>query len=817
MAALSAGIDLALEDTAPDQAQMKWTIEVSRPLLQLLADDPSAIDRIRSAHARGRLAVTAGYLNMTQLVSHGGYDRMLDHVNSMRAQGLAVGVVQHGDINGVSWGLVSSMTRHQVPNLVMALNPDHGRPPAPQPSLFWWRGPDGSRVLVVLHSHYVTATDWGMLDGRHPDEAAVADYLSSVEKRDDYEFPFVVVHAAFDNRAPSRAIAASVESWNRAHPELPMTIVTVDEAIARYRSHDLSALPEYSGEWADWWAHGHGSSAAEVAVAREAARIARASQAVIGLANAGGLGLPKPEVRGQWYAQPFAAQSHSQVVASLDSVHDQLCLFEEHTWGAAEAVRSPHSRFTKVHWHAKAGFSYGAYEQAHVLSAQALGRVADASGPPPLYSTGRAAKEILLVNPSPEPQEEILRAPYDGGELEVHTRLNPYQVTILDALSASDFTVVDHEGPTALCLGPYTITIDPQRGGVTSILDGGLELVDPSSNVPLAGLIDEVVVEGSDHPALANRRMFHPSTPGPNFEHRVAVGPSRISQRIGSGWTDATYHVVLDGVMTAEVRLAVVGRTIHLTVTVDKRERYDMESVFVSFPFEVNRPRFLVETADAVFEAFDEQLPDTCRDWYSIQYAVGVTNDDRGVLWGSLDAPLVQLSGFHTGTWSRDRVADSGHINSWLYNNLYFTNFRAAQGGLDVFRYRFEPTTRIRPHDVRALGRRLATPVIARALASTPRVDELAHLLVREPGVEISDPQPTADGGSLFRLNTASEPGNVVHLGWSRGSVEVTDGIVTTSLREGQWQAWDTHNLGEITLIVRAGERKPNEHDAVRS
>lgn len=815
--ALSVGVDLALEDAGPNRAQMKWTVEVSRPLLQLLADDPTATDRVVRAHRKGRLAVTAGYLNMTQLVGHGGYDRMLGRVDGLRALGLESTVVQHGDINGLSWGLVSSMARHGIPNLVMALNPDHGRPPTTQPSLFWWKGPDDSRVLVILHAHYITATEWGMLDGQHPDESAVAKYVAGLEARDDYTFPFAVVHAAFDNRAPSRDLASSVESWNSAHPEIPMKIVTVDEAVARYREHDLTTLPEYSGEWADWWAHGHGSSAAEVAVAREATRLARASQAVIGLANAGGLGLPEPAVRGQWYAQPFIAQSHSGVVEALDSLHEQLCLFEEHTWGAAEAVRSPHSRFSKVHWHAKAGFAYRAYEQAHVLSAQALGRVADASGPPPLYSTGRAAKEVLLVNPSSEPQEEILQVAYDGGEIEVHAQLDPYEVKMIDAFDESDVSVVEHEGPIALDLGPYTIRFDPERGGITSIVDDGFELVDTNSSVPFAGLVDEVVVADSAHPALSNRRMFHPSTPGPLFGHEVAVGSPRITQRIGSGWSDVTYQVVLEGVLKATVSLGVVGRTVHLSVTVEKPERYEIESVFVAFPFAVDRPRFLVETADAVFEAFVEQLPDTCRDWYSIQYAVGVTSDDHGVLWGSLDAPLVQLSGFHTGTWSRDRSPGNGHINSWLYNNLYFTNFRAAQGGRDIFRYRFEPTGPIDRDAVQTLGRRLSTPIIARALASTPRVEFLPHLLVREPGVEISVPEPTADGCSRIRLNTTTLVGPVVHLGWSSGTVEVSDGSVHKQLREGQWEPWDTRSAGEITLTLRTEERKTDGNKAVTS
>jgi hypothetical protein len=255
----------------------------------------------------------------------------------------------------------------------------------------------------------------------------------------------------------------------------------------------------------------------------------------------------------------------------------------------------------------------------------------------------------------------------------------------------------------------------------------------------------------------------------------------------------------------------VVGSHVQLAVTVDKRERYEIESVFASFPFAISHPRFLVETADAVFQAFDDQLPDTCRDWYSIQNAIGLQGDDRGILWGTLDAPLVQLSGFHTGTWSRDRKAEKSHINSWLYNNLYFTNFRAAQSGRDVFRFTFESTSAVSKSNVYDFGRRLSTPIIARALASNLRVHEMAHLMVQEPEVEVSNPVPTADGETQIRLNTTRLNKPVVHVSWSRGSVQISDGNVQAVLRAGEWNRLDTNNQGEITLTLRAEERKGNE------
>jgi len=155
---------------------------------------------------------------------------------------------------------------------------------------------------------------------------------------------------------------------------------------------------------------------------------------------------------------------------------------------------------------------------------------------------------------------------------------------------------------------------------------------------------------------------------------------------------------------------------IDLAVHIAKPERFGPESVFVAFPFAFTEPEFLLETAGAVFAADTEQLPDTSKDWYSIQHAVGVRGSRHAVLWGSVDAPLVQLGGFHTGEWARTLEAPVGHIDSWVMNNLHFTNFQARQEFTGTLHYRFRPA----PADglreaVARYGLDLALPLQARA------------------------------------------------------------------------------------------------------
>ncbi|HEX6606376.1 MAG TPA: hypothetical protein VF276_05605, partial [Chloroflexia bacterium] len=182
--------EAALADDSP--AAFRWTVEISRPLLAFLRGAvPADVARLQALVARGRMAVTAGYLHMTQLIGHEEYVRFFLPVREIRERyGLPVSIVQHGDINGLSWGVVPLMREAGLDCLVMALNPDHGRAPFEQPSVFWWAGPDGARVLVCLNPHYSTTNNpWELTAGRI--EAAIAPLAALVartEARSDYPF-----------------------------------------------------------------------------------------------------------------------------------------------------------------------------------------------------------------------------------------------------------------------------------------------------------------------------------------------------------------------------------------------------------------------------------------------------------------------------------------------------------------------------------------------------------------------------------------------------------------------------------------------------
>jgi hypothetical protein len=755
---------LAAVHDRPGAEQFRWTFEVARPVLKFVRTaGEEELDALRRLAAAGRVSVTGGYLNMTQLPSAAEFDAAYELLAELHAAGLPVRTEQHGDVNGIAWGTVEAMHRAGITRLVMALNPDHGRAPYEQPTGFWWEGVSGRRSFVWLSTHYGIGEEWGIVDG----DTALAvdridDFVKQLEARTDYPYDTALVHAANDNRWPTARFLDVVRAWNEQRPDRPMRTATIDEALDVLEEQARRAdVPVARGEWSDWWSHGHGSTAREIAVYRAARSFARAAQTTLALARLQPAAATPALAEVIGYRRgPVRLRDDAEVLADLGRVDEQLLLFGEHTWGSWETYSKPHSIFSHSHWNGKAAFGYEAYDLARDLAIEGMFRLA--AGP-----SAQDVAGILAVNPSERERREPVEVEIDGR----------WRARTVVTVPAFGIAVAPVPQPPAtepgyeVALGHYRALVDPRRGGVVSLLDArtGRELVDGSVAHALGALVVEQVAPGARHPMLdENPKLFHPDHPGPPFARRPAVGDAVPTVWRGAGVAQISWRGSAPGVpeVTSTLTLYADLDVIDLDVAVVKPEHLGPESIFLAFPFAVRSPRFLLETAGAVYEAETEQLPDTSKDWYSIQHAVGVSDGERGVLWGSFDAPLVQLGGFHTGRWARHLDVHGGHVNSWLMNNLHFTNFQARQDGTGRYRYRFAPVDRpITRAEVRRYGRDLLEPVQARQYVGPARLGP-SGLRVTPADRLLAEVRPVDGGAVRVRLRNPDPVPVSAVVGW---------------------------------------------------
>jgi alpha-mannosidase len=485
-------------------------------------------------------------------------------------------------------------------------------------------------------------------------------------------------------------------------------------------------------------------------------------------------------------------RSEAELVSDLADVDESLLMFGEHTWGSWETYSKPHSTFSHSHWNAKAAFAYEAYDLARDLAIEGMFRLAASGSPAPGDVDGHSEEivdGILVVNPTERPRREPVEVEIDG-----HRR-----VRTVAAAPAFGTAVVPVPPPLSeeegyeLALGAFRVQVDPRRGGVVSLVDTrtGRELVDGTVPHGLGALVVEQVAPGARHPMLdENPKLFRPENPGPEFVRRPAVGDRVPTVSRSADVARITWRGAAAGVPAVATTLTLYANldVVDLDVDLVKPERLGPESIFVAFPFDLPSPRFLLETAGAVYEAEREQLPDTSKDWYSIQHAIGVVGGEHGILWGSFDAPLVQLGGFHTGEWARRLEVAGGHVNSWLMNNLHFTNYQAQQEGTRRYRYRFAPAAGpITPERVAVYGRDLLEPLQGRHYTG-PVASGPSGLRVEPADRLLAEVRPVGAGTVRVRLRN---PGDAP-----------VDAVVSWAAQQ-QTVAIAGHQVADVTLPIR--------------
>ncbi len=141
--------------------------------------------------------------------------------------------------------------------------------------------------------------------------------------------------------------------------------------------------------------------------------------------------------------------------------------------------------------------------------------------------------------------------------------------------------------------------------------------------------------------------------------------------------------------ITLRVRLYHGLKRLDLRCELDKEETTAKEGVYIAFPFacEVERGGLWLEYPDAITEPLKDQHSSACRDWYAVQRWLAASDGEATVVLSPLDSPLVTLGGPTASTWLRQLSLKRAHVFAYVMNNYWYTNYKASQGGRQVFRF----------------------------------------------------------------------------------------------------------------------------------
>jgi hypothetical protein len=142
------------------------------------------------------------------------------------------------------------------------------------------------------------------------------------------------------------------------------------------------------------------------------------------------------------------------------------------------------------------------------------------------------------------------------------------------------------------------------------------------------------------------------------------------------------------------------------------------EAVLFEFPFAAEDPEVRIDVPFADIRVERDQIPGSGKNYFSAQRWVDVSDERGGVTLTTLDAPLIQLGRIRTDavvTGWLDRAEESATVYSYVMNNYWETNYRAAQDDEVTFRYSIRGHGAFDAAQAERFGREAAAPLLVRA------------------------------------------------------------------------------------------------------
>jgi hypothetical protein len=761
---LRRAIDLARKTADyPSDARFRWNPEGLWAVEAYLAetDEPQQEAFLEAVHS-GAIGLDALYANeLTGLCRPEELFEVLRCARRLTADyNLTIDSAMISDIPGYTWGLVPVLAESGVKYLSLGPNRAHriGQTLSAwgdRPS--YWHSPCGQHKVLCwmagqgyswFHGTSRTTERFGdrLLTSAFDGERLLT-YLNQLE-RNGYPYDMVQLRYSIgtDNGPPDSGLSDFVRSWNEKYVYPRLVLTTNRDMFQDFEQRYGDSIPSARGDFTPYWEDGAASTAHETALNRAAAE--RLVQAETLWTMLRPTAFPAGDFEAAWR---------------------NVVLFDEHTWGSWNSISEPESAFTHRQWDIKRNFALEADRRSHELLAGATANLVPASkgaGGFAVFNTSSWPRSELMVLPAEWTRAGDRVTDREGGPVPSQ-RLTTGELAVLaedvPALGAAVYTVATgkaftdgnvHVSGTQLANGVITVDIDPQTGTIISLRHREIdaELVDQSH---IAGLGDYLYVKGRlpDRPQRSEVLNVRVVEPGP------LVATVRIEARAPGCES-----------LTREVRVTAGCAHVEVVADLEKRKVYDPEAVYIGFPFAVAQPTVRVDLAWSIMRPEVDQLPGACRNYFTAQRWVDVSNDRYGITLATIDAPLIEIGELTTDAtvvgW-RKRAESAGLLYSYVMNNYWETNYRAGQPGHARIRYAILPHGRFDAAAAKRFGLERSRPLVAVPLeeGQVPVTEPLVDVTPSE--VIVSRLKPSEDGRALMvRLFNASERVQDATLRW---------------------------------------------------
>ena len=697
-------LDAALEACLRD-GRFRWTAEAL-----LTVDDwwrgatPERRRELISVVQRGQMDIMALPFNQAPFLDARQWKQAFAWAPESLWKELRPEAAMQNDVNGFPRAGAIRLLDRGIRHLLMGINADSGGPPFRRPSAFWWKMPDGRRMFVWLGDHYGTAhgffesRSWirgqpkGAETAHRPPRAGDflrtdAESLRAAHRHflqrlgrleaEGYEFERLILSYTnqwrYDNDPPFPPLADFVEAWNRLGLAPGLRLTTATQAVREMEREVGESVPVREGEWTDWWANGDASGPREVAASRFAKRHLGAALA------------------------PVWGELNDPARRRVEEILKDLCLFDEHTWGANVSISRPDSLET-----------IGQYAEKSLLAYRPLAQAEWLLGQRARTRLGEEPEGVYIVNTAPAAFSgwasfplNALREDYRSVEEAAGARS---AALLKDPKSGRAKVWVEQAAPASILrlrLSPREVQepVPEERLTVKGDASGWpVAVAWPGLNGRLleAGTGDFVSVEvvpPADRRTIAD---LHKTTDAAKREvmRQKALKEVRASYRKTE--VEETPHTMVFSQAFDHPRLARAGRRLEvwrreprarLTVRFERVSSLAPEVFYLQFTFPEagTLPRF--SNGGVPFVPFRDQLEGSCRDYFAIDGWAHYETRDGHWLWVSRDAPLVSVGGPHTLARRSTEPSDPHRLMAMIFDNFWHTNFVANSHGEMEFQF----------------------------------------------------------------------------------------------------------------------------------
>jgi hypothetical protein len=683
-----------------------------------------------------------------------------------RAHGTPFNYANITDVPSYSWSYASILAAAGIPYLFAGSNNDR----APvlllghlnENSPFWWKGPDGGKVLMWYSRHYMQMQFlFGLPPLTETGEELLPIFLEMYGHPSYHASAAIIFGTQVENTDLFPQQAALADQWNTKYAYPHIEYSGFHDALAEIARQFGSDIPTIRGDGGPYWEDGIASDAFYAAVERENESRAPSAEK---LATISALVNPRLEIDRR----------------ELDAMWANMVLMDEHTWTSWNSVSDPTSQEAVEQLRVKDARATTAAATRDDLLRSSMASLAD--------SIAAGVNSIIVFNPLNWKRDGAVTIDLDHG-MEIADRATGQTVPCLVVSQGPNFDRVEFtakdvpgggyevyelreaEAPartaattTATTLESpfYRVVLDPATGSIRSIYDKQLhkELVDQGNAWHFGQYL--YVSGGDEEPNSI--LQYRAVSPKPVLQvHPAQDGQLISAERTPWGWRAQLVSSVENTPrIRTEIRLYDDEKKIELIEDVDKRPELKKEAVYFAFPFAMARPQFQYEIQNGVVDPAKDMYPGAAREWFSVQHWVSVEQDGISATVMPLDASLVTLGDINRGAWPTEFGQRPGAVFSYVMNNYWHTNYRAEQGGEYRFRYIITSAAHTDAPGLSRMGWEEATPLEEDEIRSQDKALDLPRPLdgLRDSFLSVDDPdllldtwKPAEDGnGTILRL-----------------------------------------------------------------